>query len=93
MTTKNNNKKVPTIKQLQYTQNNETKITNDYEILKYCKTFFSNLHTKTKTNIQIQEELPKPKINTEQNEKLTHEITPKELKNVFYKWRMQSHKI
>ena len=83
MTTKNNNKKV----------NNETKITNDYEILKYCKTFFSNLHTKTKTNIQIQEELLKPKINTEQNEKLTHEITPKELKNVFYKWRMQSHKI
>ena len=39
-----------TIKQLQHMTNNETKtITTDYEILKYCKNFFSNLYTKTKT--------------------------------------------
>ena len=40
-----------TIKQLHDIQNNETKIiTSDYEILKYCKIFFSNLYTKTQTN-------------------------------------------
>ena len=43
--------KSKTIKQLQHTTNNETKtITTDYEILKYCKNFFSNVYTKTKTN-------------------------------------------
>lgn len=42
--------KSKTIKQLQKEiTNNETKpITMDYEILTYCKTFFSNLYTKAK---------------------------------------------
>ena len=42
--------KSKTIKQLQKEiSNNETKpITMDYEILTYCKTFFSNLYTKAK---------------------------------------------
>ena len=79
-----------TIKQLQDTKNNETEIiTSDYEILKYCKIFFSNLYTKTQTNIQIQKELltpiqPKPKINNKQNEKLTQEITLNELKTTIF---------
>ena len=62
------------IKQLQTTQNNETTIiTNNFEILKYCKTFYSTLYTKTKTHPKIQKNLLeklKPKINYEENEKL-----------------------
>lgn len=77
-----------TIKQLQDTKNNETEIiTSDYEILKYCKIFFSNLHTKTQTNMQIQKELLtpiQPKINNKQNEKLTQEITLNELKTTIF---------
>ena len=63
------------MKQLKEIQDNETKmIRSDSEILKYCKIFFSNLHTKTQTNTKIQAELLKPiqpKINAEENEKLT----------------------
>ena len=55
--------------------------------MKYCKTFFSNLCTKTQTNTQLQEELLKPiqpKINTPENEKLTQNISLKELKAVIF---------
>ena len=86
--------KSKTIKQLQHTTNNETKtITTDYEILKYWKHFFSNLYTKTKTNMQIQEELLtpiQPKINNQNNQKLTQEITLTELKNAIF--QMESAK-
>ena len=47
--------------------------TNDFEILKYCKTFFSKLYNGTQTNPQIQEKplnSMKSKINIEENEKL-----------------------
>lgn len=80
--------KTKTIKKLQDKKNNETKIlTRDYEILKYCKNFFSNLYTKTKTDPQIQEELLKPiqpKISIEQKQNLTQQITIKELKNAIF---------
>ena len=45
------------------------------------------MYTKTQTNTQIQEELLKPiqpKINTEENEKLTQKISLKELKNAIF---------
>ena len=61
------------IKQLRTTQNNETTITNNSEILKYCKTFYSTLYTKTQTHPKIQKTLLerlKPKINYEENKKL-----------------------
>ena len=46
--------KQKTIKQLQNVQNNQTMIiTNDFEIVKHCKDFFSTLYTKTQTNINI----------------------------------------
>ena len=53
-------------------------ITTDFQVLTCCKTFFSNLYTKAKTNKTIQEELLKPiqpKITHEENQKLTQQIT------------------
>ena len=40
---------------MQKQENDETiAITNDFEILKHCKTFYSTLYTKTQTNLKIQ---------------------------------------
>ena len=70
-------------------------ITTDFQVLTYCKTFFSNLYTKAKTNKTIQEELLKPiqpKITHEENQKLTQQITLAELKHaVFQMENSKSH--
>ena len=44
-------------------------ITTDFQVLTCCKTFFSNLYTKAKTNKTIHEELLpiQPKITHEEN--------------------------
>ena len=48
--------KQKTIKQLQTTENDKIiTLTNDFQILNYCKKVFSLLYTKTQTNAQIQE--------------------------------------
>ena len=48
-------------------------LTADFEILKYCKTFFLNFYCKTQTNSELQQPLLQPiqpKVNNETNEKL-----------------------
>ena len=53
--------KQKTIKQLQTIENDKIiTLTNDFQILNYCKKFFSDLYTKTQTNAQIQEKLLNP---------------------------------
>ena len=83
-----------TIKQLQTRQNNETTIiTNGFQILIYCKTFYLTLYTKTKTHPKIQKTLLeklKPKINYEENENLIKQITFTELKTAIF--RMENRK-
>ena len=78
------------IKQLQHTQNNQTTIiTNDSEILKHCKEFYSTLYTKTQTNIDIEDKLLKPittKINAK-NEKLIRKISLPELKSAIFQMK------
>ena len=53
--------KQKTIKILQKQEQNQTKtIDNAFEILKYCKEFYSDLYTKTQNNLELQETLPEP---------------------------------
>ena len=50
--------KQKTIKQLQTIENDKIiTVTNDFQILNYCKKFFFDLYTKTQKNVQIQEKL------------------------------------
>ena len=80
--------KQKTIKQLQTIENDKIiTLTNDFQILNYCKKFFSDLYTKTQTNAQIQEKLLNPlkaKITNEDNKKLTQQITFAELKTAIF---------
>ena len=49
------------MKQLQTIENDKIiALTNDFQILNYCKKFFSDLYTETQTNVQIQEKLLNP---------------------------------
>ena len=65
--------KQKTIKQLEKIKNDKfITLTNDFQILNYCKKFFSDLYTKTQTNAKIQEKLLNPlkaKIRNEDNKK------------------------
>ena len=65
--------KQKTIKQLEKIKNDKfVTLTNDFQILNYCKKFFSDLYTKTQTNAKIQEKLLNPlkaKIRNEDNKK------------------------
>ena len=76
------------IKQLQTIENDKIiTLTNGFQILNYCKKFFSDLYTKTQTNAQIQENLLNPlkaKIANEENKKLTEQITFEELKSEIF---------
>ena len=76
------------MKQLQTIENDKIiALTNDFQILNYCKKFFSDLYTKTQTNAQIQEKLLNPlkaKITNEDNKKLTQQITFAELKTAIF---------
>ena len=80
--------KQKTIKQLETIENDKIiTLTNDFQILNYCKKFFSDLYTKTQTNAQIQEKLLNPlkaKITNEDNKKLTQQITFAELKTAIF---------
>ena len=80
--------KQKTIKQLQTIENDKIiTLTNDFQILNYCKKFFSDLYTKTQTNAQIQEKLLNPlkaKITNEDNKKLTQQINFAELKTAIF---------
>ena len=80
--------KQKTIKQLQTIENDKIiTLTNDFQILNYCKNLFSDLYTKTQTNAQIQEKLLNPlkaKITNEDNKKLTQQITFAELKTAIF---------
>ena len=50
--------KQKTMKQLETIENNKIiTLTNDLQILNYCKNFFSDFFTKPQTNAQIQEKL------------------------------------
>ena len=81
--------KQKTIKQLETIENDKIiTLTNDFQILNYCKNFFSDLYTKTQTNAKIQEKLLNPlkaKITNEDNKKLTQQITFAELKTATFK--------
>ena len=80
--------KQKTIKQLETIENDKIiTLTNDFQILNYCKNFFSDLYTKTQTNAKIQEKLLNPlkaKITNEDNKKLTQQITFAELKTAIF---------
>ena len=53
--------KQKTIKQLQTIENDKIiTLTNDFQILNYCKNFFSDLYTKTPTNVKIEKKLLNP---------------------------------
>ena len=86
MTKKIKNKK--TIKQLEKIENDEIiTLTNDFQILNYCKNLFSDLYTKTQINAKILEKLLNPlkaKIANEDNKKLTQQITFAELKTAIF---------
>ena len=62
------------IKDSKIQQNDKTiTLTADFEILKYCKTFFLNFYSETQTNSELQQQLLQPiqpKVNNETNEKL-----------------------
>ena len=62
------------VKDSKIQQNDETiTLTADFEILKYCKTFFLNFYSKTQTNSELQQQRLQPiqlKVNNETNEKL-----------------------
>ena len=80
--------KQKTIKQLEKIENDKIiTSTNDFQILNYCKNFFSDLYTKIQTNAKIQEKLLNPlkaKITNEDNKKLTWQITFAELKTAIF---------
>lgn len=67
-------------------ENNQTTIiTNDSEILKHCKSFFSKLYTKTQINIEIQNELLKPiQPKPVQNEKVIQKLSLTKLKTAIF---------
>ena len=61
--------------------------TNDFQILNYCKTFFSDLYTKAQANAKIQGKLLNPlkaKITNEDNKKVTQQIAFAELKTAIF---------
>ena len=76
------------MEQLQTIENDKIiALTNNFQILNYCKKFFSDLYTETQTNVQIQKKLLnplKPKITNEDNKKLTQQITFAELKTAIF---------
>ena len=62
-------------------------LTNYFEILKYCKTFYFNLYSKTQTNSELQQELSQPlnpKITHEANEKPIQQISLSKLKTAIF---------
>ena len=83
MTKKNKNNK--TIRKIE--NDKIITLTNDFEILNYCKKSFSDLYTKTPTNAKIQEKLLNPlqaKITNEDNKKLIQQITFAEQKTAIF---------
>ena len=83
MTKKNKNNK--TIRKIE--NDKIITLTNDFEILNYCKKPFSDLYTKTPTNAKIQEKLLNPlqaKITNEDNKKLIQQITFAEQKTAIF---------
>ena len=77
-----------TIKQFETIENDKIiTIANDFQILNYCKNFFSDLYTKRQTNAKIQEKLLNPlkaKITNKDNKKLIQHITFAELKTAIF---------